>query len=154
MSRSDTSGVVIPPPVYFAFFLALAFAAERFYPAALLSFRWSVQVGYGVVGLSFLWLWLIEREFKRHRTSSSCSRSSSTLIASGPYRFSRNPAYLGFALMIAGFSLVTNSIWMLAAILPACTSVFWFVIRKEEAYLIRTFGDEYAAYRRRVRRWL
>ena len=154
MSTSDTPGVVVPPPVHFVFFLALAFAAERFYPTIFLKFRWSVQVGYGVVGLSFLWLWLVEREFARHRTSSSCSRSSSALIASGPYKFSRNPAYLGFALMIAGLSLAVNSVWMLAAILPACISLSWFVIRKEEAYLNRTFGDEYAAYRRRVRRWI
>ena len=154
MNSSDTSGVRVAPPVYFVVFLALAFAADRLYPAPFMQFNWSAQVGYMIVGLSFLWLWLVEREFSRHKTSSNCSKSTTALITAGPFTYSRNPAYLGFTVMTAGFSLVVNSLWLLASIAPACLAVFWFVIRKEETYLGRKFGNDYAEYRDRVRRWI
>ncbi len=154
MNSSDISGVLVAPPAYFVVFLGLAFAADRLYPAPFVQFNWSAQVGYMIVGLSFLWLWLVEHEFSKHKTSSNCSKSATVLIMTGPFTYSRNPAYVGFTVMIAGFSFVVNSLWLLASTVPACLAVFWFVIRKEEAYLERKFGNDYVEYRDRVRRWI
>jgi protein-S-isoprenylcysteine O-methyltransferase Ste14 len=72
----------------------------------------------------------------------------------GPYALSRNPIYLGFAVMYLGFAFVANALWPLLFLPEAIALVYVFAIRREEQYLAREFGDAYAAYRARVRRWL
>ena len=75
-------------------------------------------------------------------------------VTTGPYRFSRNPAYLGLAVVYCGVGAALNWGWpflLLPAILVGQTR---FVIQAEERHLRETFGDGYTAYCRRVRRWL
>lgn len=75
------------------------------------------------------------------------------LLTAGPYAFSRNPMYVGWTLLYIGVSLVTNSLWT-AAVLPIVVVFTHFMeIRKEERFLRDRFGDEYAGYRKRVRRY-
>ncbi|HUG42409.1 MAG TPA: isoprenylcysteine carboxylmethyltransferase family protein [Longimicrobiales bacterium] len=75
------------------------------------------------------------------------------LVVSGPYRFVRNPMYIGAGLALAGASLFYGSAALLGytALLGLVTHLF--VTRYEEPTLSRTFGAEYTAYRSRVRRW-
>src|SRR6185437_783921 len=87
-------------------------------------------------------------------TTVSPYSASKALVSSGPYRFSRNPGYLGMALVFAGISLMTSSVWALVALVPTLAVIEFGVIHREERYLERTFGEEYRAYRARVRRWL
>jgi protein-S-isoprenylcysteine O-methyltransferase Ste14 len=77
-----------------------------------------------------------------------------TLITSGPYRFSRNPLYLGGNVFIfLGAALVLGSPFGL--VLTALNiPVVDFMIRREEKQLEQDFGDEWVRYRNRVRRWL
>jgi protein-S-isoprenylcysteine O-methyltransferase Ste14 len=75
------------------------------------------------------------------------------LVVGGPYRFIRNPMYIGAGLALAGAALVYRS-WALAGYL----ALFWlithlFVIWYEEPTLRRLFGPEYEEYCLRVRRW-
>ena len=75
------------------------------------------------------------------------------LVIQGPYRFVRNPMYIGAGLALAGAALFYES-WPLLGY----TALFFlvthlFVLLYEEPALQRTFGQEYEAYRRRVRRW-
>ncbi|HMC56128.1 MAG TPA: isoprenylcysteine carboxylmethyltransferase family protein [Gemmatimonadaceae bacterium] len=76
------------------------------------------------------------------------------LVERGPYRFTRNPMYLGNAISYAGIAIAMNVVWPLLLLPLVMWTVSRFVIREEEKYLLATFGDEYSAYRRRVRRWL
>ena len=72
------------------------------------------------------------------------------LATTGPYAWTRNPLYLGSSLMGAGFALAGGN-WILAlACLILFGAVYWPVIRREEAYLRREFGDVYDQYARRV----
>jgi protein-S-isoprenylcysteine O-methyltransferase Ste14 len=75
-------------------------------------------------------------------------------VVEGPYRFTRNPQYLGVLLILVG-----NFIWSGAAALLAyaayiATSFHIFVVRYEEPKLERRFGETYRRYRERVPRWL
>ena len=76
------------------------------------------------------------------------------LVVEGPFRLTRNPGYLGMALIYAGLSLLTGSRWPLALLPAAVATIDRGVISREERYLERRFGPAYADYRRRVRRWL
>ena len=81
-------------------------------------------------------------------------RPATALVASGPFRVTRNPLYLALTLVYVGAALIVDRVWPLA-LLPVVIGVLqWAVIRREEAHLSGRFGDAYAAYRRRVPRWL
>lgn len=81
------------------------------------------------------------------------SRRPSALVTTGPYAFSRNPMYVGWTLAYLGVSLLLNSLWPFV-LAPAVLATCHRVVRREERALERTFGDEYRAYRRAVRRYL
>ena len=77
-----------------------------------------------------------------------------SLVSSGPYRFSRNPIYLGFVCLLAGFPLIFRMYWGLILCPLLILSMNALVIQHEEAYLEKKFGDVYTSYKSRVRRWL
>ena len=77
-----------------------------------------------------------------------------SIVESGPYRVTRNPMYLQMVLTCVGVATVLSNVWILI-LSPICALVLQqLAILPEEAYLERKFGDEYLAYKRRVRRWL
>lgn len=79
---------------------------------------------------------------------------ASRLVRHGPYRFTRNPMYLGATITYIGFALVLNTVWPVILLPIVIWAMVRYVIRQEEAYLEQTFGADYAAYRKSVRRWL
>ena len=92
--------------------------------------------------------------FHRARTTTVPGRSSSRLVTWGPYRFSRNPMYVGLATAYLGEAFLLRQVWPAALLLIVLAYVNWVVIPVEQAKLTEVFGAEYAAYQRRVRRWL
>jgi len=154
MTQKDSSGIVLAAPVYFLLFLVLGFGLEYFLPLSLLPVAAPALVGYAIVALSFLLLWRVDREFSKCETNASCRMGDAALITTGPFRYSRNPAYVAMSAMVIGFSVTTNNLWLLLLVLPTCLAVYQFCISKEEAYLAGKFGDEYSRYKASVRRWL
>ena len=92
--------------------------------------------------------------FLRAHTTVIPHRRVSALVMSGPLRFSRNPMYTAFALITIGAALVIGTWWPLVTLIPALLVIRFSVIGPEERYLGETFGEDYAAYRANVRRWL
>ena len=88
------------------------------------------------------------------RTGILLQRPARQLVTFGPYQFSRNPMYVGFVAMYFGLALVFNTIWPLLFLPAIIALLVWVVISREERYMRATFGKEYEAYCRRVRRWL
>ncbi len=78
------------------------------------------------------------------------------LVVSGPYRYVRNPMYLGMGLVLLGEAIVFPHITggMLWELAVAATLVSLFVLGYEEPVLRQTFGGEYEQYTRAVRRWI
>ena len=72
----------------------------------------------------------------------------------GPFRFSRNPIYVGDWFIFAGVALLLETGWPLVFAPLIWAMLRYGVIRHEEAHLQAKFGDEYSAYKARVRRWL
>jgi protein-S-isoprenylcysteine O-methyltransferase Ste14 len=80
---------------------------------------------------------------------------TTTIVDSGPHRFTRNPIYLGMFLGLVGLAIAFDNLWLLLMmLLPFALVIRYGVVAREEAYLERKFGDVYRGYRSRVRRWL
>ena len=91
--------------------------------------------------------------FVRRSTGLMPDRPARCVVTSGPYAWSRNPMFLGFALMYAGAALVLPSVWALLLLPAAMAFTTSTVITREEAYMRATFGSEFERYAARVRRW-
>jgi protein-S-isoprenylcysteine O-methyltransferase Ste14 len=103
-------------------------------------------------GMLFL-LWAM-LTFARARTAIYPSQPARTIVATGPFRFSRNPMYVSFSAIYIGLSLLMSRAWPLVLLPLVLLALYALVIRREEHYLAHAFADEYAAYRSRVRRWV
>ena len=92
--------------------------------------------------------------FRRHGASPEPSAVPSTLVTSGPFRFSRNPLYIALVVTLAAFAALLNSLWLLCFVPFLALLLHTLVIPREEARLLQHFGPQYLAYTRNVRRWL
>jgi len=155
----DSPRILFPPPFLFVGLAAVAFLVDGEAPWRLTPASGIWATGREVVGLLVLCTGLLLdfsalAGFLRAGTNPLPFRPASTIVARGPYRFTRNPMYLGMAMSVTGLGLVVDSGWLLvAALTGAIVADRWFVPR-EEAYLERRFGSAYLDYKRRVRRWL
>jgi protein-S-isoprenylcysteine O-methyltransferase Ste14 len=94
------------------------------------------------------------RELIRHKTHPSPYKPTATIVDTGVYRFSRNPIYVGFLLVVVASAACANSAWLLLAAVALFVLLRFGVVSREEQYLSRKFGDVYEEYRRKVRRWM
>jgi protein-S-isoprenylcysteine O-methyltransferase Ste14 len=150
----DNPGVVAPPPLIYAGALALGLVANRLYPIAFLPRAVSRVLGLPLVfgGLAIGLLGF--REMRRAETNVDPYKPATAIVTEGPYRFTRNPLYLGMTLVHSGIIALFNAL-PAAMLLPLALAVMRRgVIEREERYVESKFGDEYLAYKARVRRWL
>lgn len=93
-------------------------------------------------------------QFKKVQTNIHTFKDPNQLVTSGPFRFTRNPMYLGFLCVLIGVALMFNTLVGLIVI-PVffLAAQFWY-IPFEEARAREGFGEAYEAYRRQVRRWI
>lgn len=147
-------GVHLPPPLLFALVYLAGVGLDRLWPLPRLAGHGLTLVGNFLLVVSVvLGIWGLY-SFARAGTTILPFRASRALITGGPFRFTRNPLYLGLALAYAGIALGWGMLWPLLLLPLAVGIITRYVIRAEEAYLDRLFGEDYRAYRRRVRRWL
>lgn len=92
--------------------------------------------------------------FVRGRTSILPVRPARQLVTSGPYRFTRNPMYLGMTAIYFGASLLANLAWPLVLLPAVLLTMNAVVIGREERYLLAAFGKAYQDYCGHTRRWL
>src|SRR5262249_14136252 len=92
--------------------------------------------------------------FHRAHTSMFPYATANALVQGGPYRFTRNPMYIGATVSYTGVAIAMNVLWPILLVPVVLWLLSRFVIQVEERYLGERFGDAYADYRRRVRRWM
>ncbi len=152
--NANHSGVKFPPPLIYAGVFVVAFLLEKIFPAFILP---KTVSRIGAVLCVAIWVlltaWSIA-QFRRVRTSVVPTKPATALVVSGPYRFSRNPLYVGFTFLYLGLALFFRLSWGLI-LLPILIGIIQsYVILREERYLEEKFGAAYLAYKARVRRWI
>lgn len=142
------------PPAIAALLMLAAFAVAMSTEApAFLRWPWRalgalpILLGIGLAVAALGW-------FRRRGTTHDPYGQPEALVVEGPYRFTRNPMYLGVMLVLLGTALLVAQ-WPYLLVPP----LFFLAVRlgfvpREERRLAATFGDAYAEYRSRVRRWL
>jgi protein-S-isoprenylcysteine O-methyltransferase Ste14 len=146
----------VPVPWVFVLTYLVGVALQLAWPPQLFPVTLS---GLGVAGAMLFatgvaiagWGWLT---FRRARTTTVPGRASSVLVTWGPYRFTRNPMYVGLTLAYLGEAGILHQAWPVILLPLTVAYVNWVVIPVEEAKLKEVFGDEYERYRARVRRWV
>jgi protein-S-isoprenylcysteine O-methyltransferase Ste14 len=152
--EEDRPGVPIAPPLLFVIPIVASLVLEWLVPTGFLhgSLRCVLGLLFSVAGIALSVGGFITQ--KRAGTDPFPYHPSTRIVAHGPYRFSRNPMYLGFALLTLGLAILVDSAWMLLALPIGLVLTDRFVITREERYLERKFGEEYLNYKRSVRRWI
>ena len=154
-SKHGGARVRFPPPLVFVFGAALGAALHHFVWALGAPLSSPLRVGIGsallVAGVALFASTLVR--FKQTGQDPKPWMPTPSLIVRGPYRFSRNPIYLGMTLTFFGLGVAIDDLWISASALAALVVVHFIAVRPEERYLAEAFGDEYARYRASVRRY-
>jgi protein-S-isoprenylcysteine O-methyltransferase Ste14 len=152
---SDTANVVIRPPIAWALAVLAGLVLQWVVPLPFMPA--SVPAGW-VGGIAFmLALALVAWAIATMTGAGSnvpTNMPTTTIVQTGPYRFTRNPIYLGMLLGLVGLAIAFDSLWLLVTLVPFALVIRYGVIAREEAYLQRKFGSAYRHYRAHVRRWL
>jgi protein-S-isoprenylcysteine O-methyltransferase Ste14 len=144
---------LLRPPIIFLCAILVGIALSRAWPLHFVSS--SVRLlGPIVTACSVVLFLLSYREFRRAGTSVQGSKRSTVIVRTGPYRFSRNPIYLAFILLVLGLSVWLNTLWLLVTLVPPVAIIALLVIPREERFLERSFNGQYSSYKAQVRRWL
>lgn len=140
----------IPIPEIYIVLLAVGIALHLFLPLRMFSVTW---IGHGA-GWPVLLAGLLFAAWAVYTAAHMDIAKPTTVIISGPYRFSRNPMYLGWTLVSLGIGLIVNSGWVVMFLPGALLFLHLVTIPHEERSLERRFGQGYLSYKGRVRRWL
>ena len=152
----DSPGIRFPPPFVFLGVLALGLLTDQvsWLPLSLplgekleKTLSWLALVAGAGIILTALGL------FRKAGTDSKPWKASSALVTDGVYRWTRNPMYLGMALIYAGIAIRADSVVTLLLLAPVIYVIQREVILREEAYMESRFGAAYRDYCARVRRW-
>lgn len=155
MAREDTAGVILPPPIILLLALALGVGLEWISDWPLFQRGAStVLLGGALVAVSIaLAAWSV-RTMRLSGTRYETSQPTSSIVAHGPYQYTRNPIYLAMIGFLLGFGIALDSGWLLLTLIPFSLAIRYGVIAREERYLEKKFGADYVAYKKAVRRWL
>jgi len=149
----DHPDLPVKPPLILLASILVGYLADRFWPGPARPEGWG-GLGIALVVLAFVLMLAAMRQFSAGRTSVKPWKPTRVILDRGPFRFTRNPIYLGFVLLQAGIGIWQDRLAVLLMAVPAAIALDLVVIRREEAYLVRKFGAAYDAYRGRVRRWI
>jgi len=152
---ADTANVKVRPPIVWAVAVLAGLALDwlmplPFIPAAVPAAWLGAMVFALALGL-FAWA-IVTMTWAGTNVPSKLP--TTTIVDTGPFRFTRNPIYVGMMLGLIGLAIAFNNLWLLLMLVPFAFVIRYAVVAREEAYLERRFGDVYRGYRSRVRRWL
>ncbi len=151
---SDNAGVIAFPPALYAGTLLIGLILSFVFPIDFLPRSVALVLGAlaiicaGAIAISAF------RVMNRAQTAVNPSQPTTTIVSDGVFSWSRNPIYLSLTLLYIGIALLFSALWALLLLLPLLVIVQIGIVKREEIYLERKFGDEYLRYKASVRRWV
>jgi protein-S-isoprenylcysteine O-methyltransferase Ste14 len=153
VGKPDSPGVIVLPPLLTLGTLLAGVVLHLVWPLHLRAQFWLRTGGaLTVLGSVVLMAWG-RKTMVRAGTNVNPYKPSLNIVTQGPFRFTRNPLYLGNVAAYLGLTIILNMVWPLILFAPMLVVFNWGIIQREERYLEAKFGDGYRAYKARVRRW-
>ena len=150
----DNPGIRVPPPPVYLLALLFGLLLDRRLHIRFLPRRVGRIIGSSLVGGGVaLAAWFVQT-MRGAETTIRIDKPVSGLVQDGPFRYSRNPGYVALTMIYAGIAILRNALWAILFLPLLLLVTQRELIEREERYLERTFGEEYLAYKRRVRRWV
>ena len=145
--------MVVQPPIVTLLVVLSAWLTHSFFGPWQTILRAPV-VGGVLVALGFSFMMWARILFTSRQTTLFVGRPSTQLVCDGPFRWSRNPMYVGVLVSLVGLALWGGT-WPLYLAVPVTVLILNYVhIPREERLLREVFGEQYLTYRKEVRRWL
>lgn len=157
--RLEHAGVSFPPPFVYAAGFLIGLLVNRWWPLAITAASGPPAVARIAAAAAAFLAWIAFfagalAAFQRAGTTLIPNRPATAFVERGPYRFSRNPMYVSLVALYVGLALWLNTWWPLVLLPVVILVIQVAVIAREERYLASAFPEPYAAYCKRVRRWL
>jgi len=152
--EQDNPGILLPPPLTNLLTLALGLLLDRRLHVPFLPRGVARALGWPLLGGGVLLNEWFLFTMRRADTPIDPRKPVSRLITEGPFRYTRNPAYLSLTMIYAGIAVLRNALWAILLLPLVLLAIQRDQIEREERYLERTFGKGYLDYKARVRRWV
>ncbi len=146
--------VPFPPPAIYVTGLLLGIIVESIEPSPALHPAITIPAAAICLGLAIYLDGSASKRFIRNKTAMIPWKPASALVTDGPYRFTRNPMYLGMVFLYSGLAFSFGLLWAFVFLPVVILLIDRTVIAREEPYLERLFGEGYLNYKARVRRWI
>ena len=154
-NAADTANVTIRPPIAWASAVLAGLVLNWLLPLSFIPAAVPAgALGAMVFALALALVACAIATMTRAGSNVPTNLPTTTIVDTGPYRFTRNPIYLGMFLGLIGLAIAFENLWLLLMLVPFALVIRYGVVAREEAYLERKFGDDYRRYRASVRRWL
>ena len=121
-------------------------------PISFFPHAFALPVGIALVLIAIALLYSSIARFRAAGTPVPAYKPTTAIVRTGPYRFTRNPIYLGMFLGLAGLAVAFDTLWLLMTLVVFALVLRYGVVAREELYLERKFGSGYLDYKSRVRR--
>lgn len=153
-TSTDSPGVIVFPPALLLGTVLLSVLLNLLWPWHFPSSSWMKPLGGVLFICGIILVGWGRRTMIRAGTNVPPHKPTLVIVTDGPFRLTRNPLYLGGSTAYLGLSLGFNLVWGLILLVPMLLVLNWGIVRREERYLERKFGDAYLAYKARVPRWV
>jgi len=155
VKQEDRANVIaFPPLIYLApFVLGVLLHFQRAVPIAT-NFNVGLVVGWPLIALAIVLMIWAPQTFKKAGEDKSVRTGTHSIVASGPFAFTRNSMYLAMIILYVGLAFFINTLWPFFFLPIVLIVMHYGVILREEEYLENKFREEYLQYKRKVRRWI
>ncbi len=152
----DHPGVYIPPPLIYAVIFAGAVFLQKYMAIDDSFFKKQLTQFLGIIFFVPAIYFSVRSldQFIRTKNTVVTIKAAGSLQTTGIYRFTRNPMYVSLVLIYLGLTCFVGNWWNIILLPLLLMIIQGYVIKREERYLTRKFGNEYIDYKQKVRRWL
>jgi len=156
IGTSKGPGVLIPPPLFYVLIFIAAVFIQKIIPITDKLFHLSAIKVVGIILLIVALFFLVRslRQFLLTKNTLVLIKPASSLQTTGIYGVTRNPMYVGLAIVYLGIACFIGNWWNIILFPVLLFIVQEYIIKREEKYLELEFGQGYSDYKRTVRRWL
>lgn len=155
-NKKDHPGIYVPPPLVYALTFLVAMFIQKKVPIndSLFHQQLTKIVGVGLLMIALFFLLRSLRQFVLSKNTLVTIMPANSLQTNGIYNITRNPMYLGLAIVYLGISCLIGNWWNIILLPFLLLIIQQYMINREEKYLERRFGQVYLDYKSKVRRWL